>query len=360
MRSLFTRAALVLALPVIALLSAGPTARAEDAPFPAGTSSHELHGLKCSIVMPGEFDAAAEHSLVVILHGYGGTETGMAAALAHLAADDYVVCAPKSRGDGWEKRDLGDVRAIVIDLKQSLNVGERRLHAVGFSNGGWNLHAVAFDDKLRFQSATWVAAGHRDGRLPKHAKEMGILALAGAEDGNRSAAEATPDAVRDDVRMTEVRLEPGLGHKWPRTLMPYMQWWLGVQEDRFVPGESMAFEWTESRDAALAAIAAGTDKARGVAYWYDPADADDERARVVQNDVLQDRRVRFFGEQLTAWRMNAAEHPGLRAELKIKSTPAFVTYDRKGRVKKVVQGKVTAKSLGSALRSVAPAKRLPE
>ena len=70
------------------LLPAVP-AQADDAPFPPGTSSHWLESLKCSIVMPEKFDPAKERSMVVVLHGAGGTETGMASVLAFLCSDDY-------------------------------------------------------------------------------------------------------------------------------------------------------------------------------------------------------------------------------------------------------------------------------
>ena len=48
------------------------------------------------------------------------------------------------------------------------------------------------------------------------------------------------------MRSAEVRLQPNLGHKWPRELMPYYDWWVGVQEGRFTPGETLAFDWDET------------------------------------------------------------------------------------------------------------------
>src|SRR5690349_9720069 len=128
------RLAVVLAFASLALVPAA--AAPEDAPlFPAGTSSQTLEGLQRSIVMPNDFDVAKEHSLIVILHGNGGSETGMAGGLQHLAKDDFVVCAPKSHGIGWDTPgDVDAVRRIAADLKKRLHVGERRLHVIGFSN----------------------------------------------------------------------------------------------------------------------------------------------------------------------------------------------------------------------------------
>lgn len=353
------RIALSLILVVLAFVLLLPSAVAEDRPFPTGTSSHELHGLRCSVVMPSEWDPAAERSLVVILHGAGGTETGMAGALQHLAEDDYVVVAPKSRGQVWEKPDLDDVRAIVKDLVVRLNVPEFRLHGVGFSNGAWNLAPVVFDEELRFASACWVAAGYRgEGKVPKYAKErMGTLALAGAEDGNRDAAESTPDALRDDVRSVEVRLEEGLGHKWPRKLMPYYSWWLGVQEGRYVPGETLAFDWQPWTEDAPQSLG---EKAGGFLYLYRASDAEGELGRVFQNELLQDEEVRFFGEQLTAWKADADQVSELVERLRIKETPALVTFEDDGDVGKVLFGKLKASKLAKALRSEAPIRKRPK
>ena len=88
----------------------------EEPVFPAGTSSQTLEGLRCSIVMPEGFDPAKEHSLLVILHGAGGTETGMAGSLADLAARDFVVLAPKSSAQTWSKRIFSIRAAITCDM----------------------------------------------------------------------------------------------------------------------------------------------------------------------------------------------------------------------------------------------------
>jgi predicted esterase len=341
---------------VAALVSAG---WADDAPFPAGESAHELQGLACSIVMPPDFDADAERSMILILHGFGGTETGMARSLAHLAKDDFVIVAPKSKGDGWEAGDLDRVKRIVADVKVRLRVGENRLHGVGYSNGGWNLATVAFDEELRFSSACWIAAGYKGGKPPKHAKKgMGVLALAGSEDSNRSAAESTPKLLGDDVRSAEVRLQPGLGHEWPDELMPYYSWWVGVQEGRFTPGETLAFAWDSSD--TLPPPPADDGKSGSFVYWYAEGDTENELAITLQNETLQDPIVRFFGGQLRAVKRERGADEEAFAAAKLKLTPAIVVYDAKGKAKKTLQGKIKARSLAAALRSVARVKKLPD
>jgi predicted esterase len=331
----------------------------ETPPFPAGTSSQTLEGLTCSIVMPDAFDVAKEHSMIVVLHGNGGTETGMAGSLAHLAKDDFVVVAPKSKGIGWDAADVDAVRRIVGDLKKRLHVGERRLHACGFSNGGWNLAPVAFDEALRCQSACWVASGYKGGKPPKHAKkEMGVIALAGGDDPNKDAAEATPKLLADKVRTAESRIQPGIGHAWPDKLVPYYSWWLLVQEGRFTPGACAAFEWKESAQAAVdAGVAAKTG---AFVWWYSSAAQSDEKAKAFQNDALRDTLVQRFGQQLAAAKMELESDTAGFAKAGLKATPAVVVYDAAGKVKAVFDGKVDAKAFSAALRSVAPDKTLPK
>lgn len=336
-----------------------PPALADDAPFPAGESSQQLEGLAVSIVMPETFDPAEERSMIVILHGAGGTETGMARSLAFLAKDEFVIVAPKSKGQVWEKDDLDRVKRIVTDLKTRLHVGATRLHGVGFSNGGWNLAPIVFDEELHFTSACWVAAGYKGGKPPKHAKKgMGVLAMAGSEDGNRSSAEATPKLLGDSVRSAEARIQQGLGHEWPRELTPYYGWWVGVQEGRFVPGETLAFTWDESD--ADPPPPAEDGKSGSFVYWYATDDTANEDAKVFQNETLQDPAVRFFGGQLRAVKRERSADPEAFAAAKLEETPAIVVYDAKGKAKKTLQGEIKVKTLASALRSVAAEKRMPD
>lgn len=365
-----TPAALVLTLAAAFGLVAATVPAAlsqEAAPFPAGESSHRLEGLNVMIEMPEAFDVSKEHSMVVILHGAGGSESGMARSLAHLTKLDYVVVAPKSTAATWSEPDLAAVRKITADLKKRLRVGERRLHGVGFSNGGWNLAPVAFDETLRFQSATWVAAGFNGGKVPKHAKkEMLVLAMAGGDDGNRSAAEKTPSLLEDKVRSAESRIQPGLGHEWPDKLIPYFTWWLGVAEGRFVPGDCATFEWKDA-DAEGRAPAAADGKAGSFVYWYSAADASNgaagaanEKAKTLQNDVFRDPLVQRFGNQLSAAKADREAAAEAFAKAGLKTTPAIVVYDAAGKVKATLQDKIDAKALSAALRSVAPDKTIPK
>lgn len=353
------RAAAAVVAAACALVHSSVALTEDAAPFPPGESSHTLEGLRVMIEMPETFDPAKDRSMVLILHGAGGTESGMARTLAHLTKLDYVVVAPKSTGQTWSEPDLAAVRRIAGALRKRLRVGEKRLHGVGFSNGGWNLAPVAFDEELRFQSATWVAAGFNGGKPPRHAKkEMMVLAMAGGNDANRDAAEKTPELLDGKVKSAEVRIQPGIGHEWPSLLVPYFTWWLGVAEGRYVPGECAAFEWRSGIDDALAHAASA--KTGAFAWWHSAADAGNDRAKSLQNDVFRDPLVQRFGAQLAAAKADRDAAPEPFAAAGLKATPAIVVWDAAGKVKAVLQERIDAKALAAALRSVAPDKSLPK
>lgn len=335
--------------------------RADDAPFPAGESTQDLHGLKVTLEMPKAFDASAEHSLVVVLHGLGGTADGMGRALQFLNEKDYVIAAPKSVGQGWEKSDLDAVKEIVKELKAKVKVGAGRLHGVGFSNGGWNLHTMVFDPDLGFATGAWVAAGCREGSPEKSArKTFGAIAFAGSEDPNRSAAQATVGYLEDKVKSVEFHEQAGIGHEWPRELMPYFGWWLDVQEGRFTPGACRAFEWDDPVRLTQVVEGGTGVKAGAFAYVYDAAAVDDAAAKELENDLFRDPSVQFFGRQLVALMAQRDVLDGALAAAKVKSVPAVVVFDASGKVKNVLTAPFKAKSLASALKAVAPEKKQPK
>lgn len=286
----------------------------------------------------------------------------MVGSLRDWVALGYVVCAPKSTDATWSPGDIEAVKRIAAHLKGVLPIDPARVHVVGFSNGGWNLDPLAFDDTLRPCSATWVAAGCRSGSAPKWARTgLGVLALAGTEDGNADAAGGTVKVLEGKVRCVEARFQPGLGHAWPEQLMPYLRWWMGAMEGRFVPGEDMNFDWGDRIEAAVEALA---DQKKGgvLVYVFSAADRDKPHARQLSNEVLMDPLVRHYGSQLQAVRLDAAEHGEVLEALGVEQTPALVVLDRHGEPQKVLQGEKAFKerAVASALKAVAPNKKKPE
>jgi predicted esterase len=333
-------------------------ARSEGPPYPEGNSSQRIEGLQTELAVPKGLTAETRGSLVVVLHGNGGTATGMLGSLGEWPAKGYVVCAPKSTGIGWNDADVSAVIRIAVHLLKVLPIDPNRVHVVGFSNGGWNLPRLAFDEGLKPISATWVAAGFRGGNVPDWAKtRLGALALAGSQDGNLDAARATVKALQGRVRNVEVREQPDLGHAWPDRLVPYLLWWMGVQEGRFVPGDDMSFAWRTDFDAAKAALA-GKKKGGILLYVFDPEDARPE-AKALQNEVFFDPEVRRLGAQLEAVKLARKDVAGPVAEWGYTVAPYVGVFDAKGQLERAFEGKVKAAQLAKALRSVAPEPREP-
>ncbi|MGQ0612477.1 MAG: hypothetical protein ACT4PV_01835 [Planctomycetaceae bacterium] len=332
---------------------------ADEGPAP-GKTNRVIEGLDTWLLVPDEIDKEKPASLVLILHGLGGTASGMAATLALWEDDGYVVCAPKSKGDGWSPADIKAVLRIGAHLKATLPIDPAKVHVVGYSNGGWNLASIAFDDDLHPCSATWVAAGYNGGAVPKWARKgMGALALAGADDPNADAARKTVDLLREKVRSVEVRLQPGLGHSWPNEHEAYLRWWMGAQEGRFVPGEDRNFDWGDDLEAALARVE-GAKKGGLLVYLFSADDAAKPEAKALQNEILGDPLVRRFGAQLACVKLDASAHPEVMERVGAAETPAVAVLKKDGKLAKLLTGKIKAQALASALRAVAPDKSLPK
>jgi len=270
----------------------------------------------------------------------------------------------RSRADLHRASDPDDLeRALRIcaHLKEVLPIDPKKVHVVGFSNGGWNLHTLAFDNELRPCSATWVAAGFRGGSVPKWAKdELGALAMAGSEDANCDAAHQTVTMLEGKVRSVEVQIQQGLGHKYPRELVDYHKWWMDVQDGRIVPGVDRSLEWSDDLEAGIASQAE-VKKRGGVLLWlYTQDDARNETARHIQQTVLFDREIRFLGRQVACVKADVTEDRALLERFRVETVPALVVIDKKGRAKKVYEGDFKVSKLARTLRGVAPNRRMPK
>jgi len=332
-------------------------ALADELPYPPGRSVQTIEGVETGLLLPAELTAERPASFVLMLHGAGDNGPNLVGALRAWPDEGYVVCAPSATDGTWDKNDLSAAKRIALHLLEKLPVDRRRIHTLGFSNGGWNLAPIAFDDDLKPVSATWIAAGYNGGSVGRWAKKgLGALALAGADDPNAASAMKTVDLLEDKVRSVECRLQPGLDHKWPHDHDDYLLWWMGAMEGRFEPGKDRNFAWTDDIDEAVAAL---KDQKKGgvIVYVWSPADKDKAEAKALQNETLMDPLVRHYGNQLKPVKLEASEDT---AALGVKATPAVVVLDRAGKVKKVLAGKISAKSLASALRGVAPDSRPPK
>ncbi|MHC4861806.1 MAG: hypothetical protein ACYTDY_17140, partial [Planctomycetota bacterium] len=107
----------------------------------------------------------------------------------------------------------------------------------------------------------------------------------------------------------ECHLQDGLGHEFPRKLMPYYFYWVKVMEGRFVPGEDLSFDWTSDVEAAKSKMAAR--KLGGFIYFYSPGDAENAEAKRCQHEVFFHPLVRRFGKQLVAVKLEKESHEEL-------------------------------------------------
>ncbi len=345
---------------LILFLVAPVLAQDAELPYPKGNTEQEHSGLKYRLVIPADYDPAKKWSLIVILHGAGGSHENMALSLTPLVKEGFIVCSPKSPGPTWDASEVADVRKIVKHLLKVLSIGEKRLHGVGFSNGGWNLAPLVFSDELPFVSGLWMAAGFNGGKVPRRAKkEFGAIALAGEQDPNARAAKATVDLLFDKVRNVEYHLQPNLGHKWTRELEPYYFWWVQVMDGRFTPGDDMSFAWGSDVEAAKAKMA--EEKMGGFIWFYSDKDQDNEEARRVQHEVFFHPLVRKFGKQLVPLRLKREEHEEFFKSFKFKSTPAIVVLKKDFKKPKTLEGKkIKCTSLAKELRKYAKDKSFPK
>jgi predicted esterase len=339
---------------LLILVALSLTARAADLPYAAGRTETTLEGLKTAILVPEGLDAkdAKKCSMIVLLHGLGDSGINLSHSLADRPAAGYLVVAPSTRARAWDKADVDATIRIAEHMLKVMPVDPEKIHVMGFSNGGWNLGPLAFHEKLKPKSATYLAAGYSTGSASKWAKKnLGVLALAGAQDGNAKSALATVTALMGKVRSVEARLQPNLAHKWPRELIPYQKWWMGTREGRYVPGKDMNFKWREDVDEALAEIAARKGRGGVLLYVYGEKDT----AAHVQNDVMMDPKVRFFGNQNPCVKL---DRESVDAKFEIKETPTLIVIGKDGKIKKTLAGKsIKAKSLASALKKIAPIRK---
>lgn len=344
----------------LCVLPAFVFAEAEEPSYPKGRSTQKIEGLTVELGIPEGLTAEKPGSLIVILHGAGGSAAGMAASMREWIPLGYVVCAPQASGQVWSDSDVKRVKTIAQHLMKALPIDKTKVHVVGYSNGGWNLPPLAFDDDLKPRTATWVASGFRGAKPPKWAASMGVLALAGTRDANAASARETVKLLRKNVDVVEARFQPNLDHAWPGELMPYFRWWMGAREGRCTPGVDMNFTWYDDLDIALKK--ASVKKKGGVMlYAYDSDVGDLEATRLLQTDVFMDPLVRFFAEQLLPTKLDAKEHGERLAGFGVTSYPAIVLLDKTGKPKKVFEGKtLKQRKILAGLRSLAPDRKKPK
>jgi predicted esterase len=350
---------LAAAVLLLLLSLAAPALPDEEIPYPRGASSQEYAGLRFQLEIPDDFDPGKTYSLLVGLHGMGATETSYASWFTPLLFSEFIVCAPKSTGTAWNKPDVEKVVTIVRHLMEVLPIGQDRLHAAGFSNGGAHLPFLAFTEALPFRTVCFMGSGFQGGKVPAAAKEnMSVLALAGEQDPAFGAAKATVSRLHGKVRRVDFRSQPDLDHQIPDELMPFFYHWLRVAEGRFTPGDDSSFPWTDDQEIASEELA-GTPRPSFV-YFFDDADAKSAAARRLQNETLLDPLVHHYGAQLYPVLLDRELEPEYFKSLGLTKTPAVVVFDERRKAVAKFEGEIDRDQLVKALKSVAKDKAPPK
>jgi len=357
------------------LLAALPVEEPKPAPPPPPpepvASNETLHGLRVDLLVPGTKPDEG-YSLLVFFHGLTGNGKEAVAKLAPLAARGFVVAAPWSKQGDWTAPEIDAAKAIAKTLVERYAPARERRHVAGLQTGAAGIPALAFDEGLGFRTATWVDSGWGGGTVAKWAKEeLNALFLYGAKEGPsridryRKSASLLAEKVRLSLELGEVQ-EPGLGRArsdepvLPLPLLPFWGYFMESMEGRFDPERDLSREWVGDLAAAKAAMA--EKKTGGIVFIYaaKPEGAERERAKVLQNEVLFDRIVRHFADQLIPVRLEKAAAKDLLETLKLAETPAIVVFKKGGKeILKSVAGEITAKSLVPLLRAASPDPEMP-
>ena len=122
-------------------------------------------------------------------------------------------------------------------------------------------------------------------------------------------------ALEKKVKFVDCRIQPNLGHAFPRDLVPYWTWVMEVMEGRFTAGDQRSFEW--AADLPTARREMESKKVGGFAYIWS-SDADEKETaltRLYQNEALFGRVAGFFGRQLVAVKLEKKDAADLIAAL---------------------------------------------
>lgn len=195
-------------LPLVLVLA--PAARAEPKPasVPAarmvrGTISHQGRKRGFYLRLPRGHDPKRRVSLVLALHGGGGTAEGLDRSTnGQLArgADKrgWIVCFPQGVAKGWndgrklvsfrdrQRRgvdDVGFLSALIDRIVRKHGADPTRVYATGISNGGFMSYRLGLDLSDKIAAIAPVAANLQKAHAQKRPRlPVGLLVMNGTKD----------------------------------------------------------------------------------------------------------------------------------------------------------------------------------
>jgi phospholipase/carboxylesterase len=171
--------------------------------------------LPCYVLLPKDYDAAEPRTLVVGLHGVGGTAAAFAKLLKKFDEPDFIFAVPEAPyalplrrgvGYGW-RADTPRLESVmresymassryVLELVDGLrgcyNVGD--VYLLGFSQGAWLAYGVAIRNPAVFTGLICCSGPFRPAELTAAELEAGsglrVFISQGEGDGDVAYAEA--------------------------------------------------------------------------------------------------------------------------------------------------------------------------
>ena len=171
--------------------------------------------LPCYVLLPKDYDAAEPRTLVVGLHGVGGTAADFAKLLKKFDEPDFIFAVPEAPyalplrrgvGYGW-RADTPHLESVmresymassryVLELVDGLrgcyNVGD--VYLLGFSQGAWLAYGVAIRNPAVFTGLICCSGPFRPAELTAAELEAGsglrVFISQGEGDGDVAYAEA--------------------------------------------------------------------------------------------------------------------------------------------------------------------------
>jgi phospholipase/carboxylesterase len=209
--------------------------------------------LPCYVLMPEGYDAAEPRTLVVGLHGVGGTAAEFAKVRNKFGEPNFIFAAPEAPyalplrrgvGYGW-RADVPGLESVmresylassryVLELVDGLrgryNVGD--VYLLGFSQGAWLAYGVAIRNPAVFKGLICCSGSFRGAELTAAELEAGsalrVFISQGEGDGDVAYAEA--EAAREALETfgydVTFRGFDG-GHEIPKRVAAEIGEWIG-------------------------------------------------------------------------------------------------------------------------------------
>lgn len=343
-------------------------------PAPPEQTIEVLHGVRFSLLVPAKKPETG-YSFLVYFPGRTGNGKDAVTRLAPFAERGFILAAPwaKPRQQDLAVPEIESVKAAAKDLCDKYEVPRERRHVAGMWTGAEGVPLLAFDEGLGCCTATWIDSGWGGGSVAKWAKEeLNGLFLWGSKEGPsrierfKKSSSLLSERVKTSLAHGEEQ-ETALGRggkedpEFPDKLLPFWGYYMECMEGRFTPGRDLSADWMDDMEKARSEMA--DRKTGGFVYVYsEKAEKDEwERTRVLQNEVLLDRVVRHFSEQLVPVKLEKGKAKEILEAARVTELPAVIVYKKGGKeILRTACGEVTSKVLVPLLRAVSPDQELPK